>query len=345
MTTQFIGTTFPPSSQWYTNEVNLVESMCSQIDIKFPTQQNLLISTTWFGPQFHNGEFDKLVQYENQVDNLFFMSSVDAAMISPPQIDSIIKRMNPKKTFFLGNFDGPYYFSFIASVLPEYFKTYTDDQLTMKKVHWLFVNYNRKPREHRIKLVNQLIENNLHNNGVVSLGNQELEIYAHGVIPQKFFLLGETPEQYAKEGNWGHGLKFGIPHDIHSLGNMDIWQTHFLNIVGETECNNWDPLFVTEKTWKPMIGLRPFIINGQPKIYKWLRQQGFRTFNHYFCAGLEDEENMHSAIIQTLLELKQKSADEIVQLYNRMLPDLLHNRARFFEFAHKEKQRINNILQ
>lgn len=345
MTTQLIGTTFPPSSQWYTNEVNLVKSICKQIDTKFPEQKNLLISTTWFGPQFHNGEFDKLVQYENQIDNLFFMSSVDATMISPPQIDAIIKRINPSQTFFLGNFDGPYYFSFIASVLPEYFENYTDDQLIMKTVRWLFVNYNRKPREHRIKLVNQLIENNLHNTGVVSLGNQELEIYAHGVIPQKFFLLGETPEQYAKAGNWGHGLKFGIPHDIHSLGNMDIWQTHFLNIVSETECNNWDPLFVTEKTWKPMIGLRPFIINGQPKIYKWLRQQGFRTFNHYFCDGLEDEENMHSAIIQTLLELKQKPADEIVQLYNRMLPDLLHNRAQFFEFAHKEKQRINNILQ
>lgn len=345
MTTQIIGTTFTSFSQWHKNEVNLVKSMCNQIDNKFPDKRNLLINTTWFGPQFNNGEFEKLENYENQVDNLFFMSSVDAPMISPPQIDSIIKRMNPNKTFFLGNFDGPYYFSFIASVLPEYFEKYADDQLTMKTVRWLFVNYNRKPREHRIKLVNQLIENNLHNNGVVSLGNQELEIYAHGVIPQKFFLLGETPEQYAKEGNWGHGLKFGIPHDIHSLGNMDIWQTHFLNIVGETEYNNWDPLFVTEKTWKPIIGLRPFIINGQPKIYKWLRHHGFRTFNHYFCAGLEDEETMHSAIIQTLLELKQKPADEIVQLYNRMLPDLLHNRGRFFEFAHKEKQRINNILQ
>lgn len=345
MTTQLIGTTFPPSSQWHTNEVNLVKSICNQINVKFPEQKNLLISTTWFGPQFHNGEFDKLAHYENQVDNLFFISSVDAPMINSLQIDAIIKRINPKQVFFLGNFDGPYYFSFIASVLPEYFKKYTDTQLAMNSVHWLFVNYNRKPREHRIKLVNQLINHNLHNTGVVSLGNQELEIYAHGIIPQKFFLLGETPEQFAKEGNWGHGLKFGIPHDIHSLGNMDIWQNHFLNIVGETECNNWDPLFVTEKTWKPIIGLRPFIINGQPKIYKWLRQHGFRTFNQYFCAGLEDDENMHNAIIQTLLELKQKPADEIVKLYNCMLPDLIHNRERFFEFAHEETQRINNILQ
>jgi hypothetical protein len=160
-------------------------------------------------------------------------------------------------------------------------------------------------------------------------------------------LLDEEPNDYAKEGNWGMEMTFGIPHDIHSLGNMNYWQNHFLTIVSETEFNPWDNMFISEKTWKPILGLRPFIINGQTKIYKYLRSQGFKTFNQYFN-GIELENlkefEVHDSIISVLKYLVTLNKKEIMSMYNDMLPDLIHNKARFFEFAQEQNNQINNIF-
>ena len=59
MTTTFIGTTFPKSSDWYIDEKKLIESIRQQIDEQFPDSTNLFINTTWFGPQFDNGQWQK----------------------------------------------------------------------------------------------------------------------------------------------------------------------------------------------------------------------------------------------------------------------------------------------
>ena len=60
MATFKIGTTFARNSQWHQDEINLVANIESQINRMFPTGNNLLINTTWFGPQFDNGEYIKL---------------------------------------------------------------------------------------------------------------------------------------------------------------------------------------------------------------------------------------------------------------------------------------------
>jgi hypothetical protein len=160
-------------------------------------------------------------------------------------------------------------------------------------------------------------------------------------------LLGETIEEY-KDGNWGMADTVGIPHDIHSLGNINIWKTHFLTVVSETEFFPWDNTFVSEKTWKPILGLRPFVLNGQAKIYQWLRERGFKTFNHYFNRiELENvtELEIHDSIIEVLKYLVTLDKKEILAMYNNMLPDLIHNRDRFFEFSKEQKYKTENLFR
>jgi hypothetical protein len=143
------------------------------------------------------------------------------------------------------------------------------------------------------------------------------------------------------------GMEFGIPHDIHSLGNMQIWQQHFLNVVGETEFLPWDNMFISEKTWKPVLGLRPFVINGQTKIYQYLRDQGFRTFEKYFNnVELENipEYQVHDSIVAVIKYLSSLPKDELISMYQHMLPDLLHNRRHFAEFSQTQCCRINNLF-
>jgi len=168
MSIEFLGTTFHSASQWSGDEKKLIENISKQIDKTWPSCCNLLINTTWFGPQFDNGLYQIALEYKS-VDQLFFLSSVDPVMMSPDVIQNLINQIVPSRTFYIGNFDGNYQFSFITTLLPKYFNQYKNSELLLTNVKHLYVNYNRKPREHRINLINKLKTANLISQGVVSL--------------------------------------------------------------------------------------------------------------------------------------------------------------------------------
>jgi hypothetical protein len=345
MTVDFIGTTYSPTSQWSQDENALFENLKIQINQAFPASRNLLIGTTWFGPQFsNNNNYSKLKNYKN-IDNLFFVASVDEVMLTDQQLEEVGQQVGAKKIYYLGNFDSEYQFTFHCTLLPKYFRNYSEADLLLQDVKWIFLNYNRKPREHRTDFVGKLIDQDLKKHGIVTLGIND-PVYSRKQQAVSL-LLGEKPEDFAKEGNWELGDEFGIPHDIHSLGNMDYWQNHFLNIVGETEFLPWNHMFISEKTWKPVLGLRPFVINGQTKIYQYLRDNGFKTFNHYF-GNIELEQvkefEVHDSIVAVIKYLVGLDKKHILEIYQDMLPDLRHNKERFFEFAKEQKIKIDNLL-
>jgi hypothetical protein len=343
MSTYFIGTTFAPNSQWHNDEKNLIQSIQNQIDQHFANKKNLFINTTWFGPQFPNGQYQKfesLVEKHEEFDNVFLLAAPDPVYLNHDQILQLANSVKSTKTFLLGNFDSPYNFNFIGSVLPKYFEAYSDHDLMLQKAKYIFINYNRKPRDHRIQMVNKLFKNNLQALGIITLGENN-NIYNRQNLSLHPLNLNETPN----EGNWGMSMEFGIPHDIHTLGNINLWQNCFLNVVGETEFLPWDNTFVTEKTWKPIIGMRPFVINGQTKIYSWLRTHGFRTFNHFWPhIKMEDltEFEVHDSIVAVI---KYLVTQDLNKMYQHMLPDLQHNRDRYFEFAQEQKFRMNNLFE
>ena len=347
MITDFTGTTFPGTYQWQVDEVELIKNLQQQIEQAFPDTKNLLINTTWFGPQFPNGEYNKVLAMTTQYDNLFLLAAGDPVFLNRAQLDNLARILKVKNVYGLGHFDSKYTFNFHAShLLIKYFKSYTEEELLLKEPRHVFLCYNRKPREHRVALVKELIANDLVKHGIVTLGKND-PVYSNKESEDLCLLLGEEPDQY-HEGNWGNDMHFGIPHDIHSLGNPELWQNHFITVVSETEFLPWDNTLLTEKTWKPVIGMRPFLLNGQTKIYKWLRDRGFKTFTHYFpgikLEGLAELE-VHQALCGAIKYLIAKDPMELKAMYTDMLPALQHNRARFFEFAKEENHRVNNLFQ
>jgi hypothetical protein len=130
----------------------------------------------------------------------------------------------------------------------------------------------------------------------------------------------------------------GIPNDIYSLGQLEIWNQSFINIVSETQFEFGPNVFLSEKIWKPIIGLRPFIINGSPGIYRILKQAGFDCFEDLFpIAALSNcnrnngwKFDNHKHIIESLANFKNKNLSGI---YNQLRPRLLHNQRLFYEYA------------
>ena len=347
MSVQFIGTTFAQNSQWHVDEKTLIDSIIAQINKHYSQSKSLLVNTTWFGPQFDNGEYQKFLALTNneKFDKLFLLAAVDPVFLNADQIQSVFKQSGATELFLCGHFDSKYQFNFHTLVLPKYFHSYSDSDLKMTSPDYVYVCYNRKPRPHRIDLVQALVNNNLKQFGIISLGKNN-STYSNTNQEDLYFLLDEDPEDFAKEGNWNLPMNFGIPHDIHSLGKMDIWKRHFVNIVSETEFWPWDNLFVSEKTWKPILGLRPFLVNGQTQVYSWLGNHGFKTFEHYWPVSVANlpEYEVHQSIVNVITYLSKLSKRELGDMYNDMLPDLLYNRERFFEFAKEQQYKVNHLF-
>ena len=330
----FIGRTFPTNWDYGLFEKKTIDAVIEQIETKLPHDNNIVINTTWF---FTNEDNENWIRCKNLVEsnnsgNLFLLAFVDPAP-NPWDSERILRLFCKFNIFKIGNFSGEYAWDFASTVLCDRFKKYSEYEITLRDIKYKFLSYSRKPHEHRLALYKKYVDNNLLDCGIATLGKGPNHNFES--------TLDENLNDYIQHGHWyGEGFDGGynIPHDLFSLGRMDIWQHHFLNIANETLPHNTDQeLMVTEKTFKPIIGLRPFLINGDARSYQWLRNRGFKTFTHWFPTNEND-------IIEILLWLKNQSTEQIQQLYNNMLPDLLHNRNRFFEFAQEEKLRFNNIL-
>ena len=340
MNVKFIGTGFPDSFDYGPEERSCWQSILQQIHHQFPNQQNLLVSLTWFGPQFDNNGWSDLLELNSQgitFDNLFLVATVDPPYVNVTEIQEIKNLTQALCTYYLGNFDSPHQFNFFAPIITEKFKQYSDQELLLTDLQYLFVNYNRKPKQHRVEFVKQLIAQGLDKLGTVTLGTDSTN--------DLLLTLGEKDKDYQKHGNsqvhWG---QYGLPHDMYSLHRMDIWSKTFLYINAATEFNPINDLFCQQDTFKPMLGLRPFVINGVQRTYRWLRLNGFKTFNHYWSHIPIETGDVHTTLIQLVQHLKSLSKDEIYNMYHDMMPDLQYNKLRFFEFSNEQKYKMNHLF-
>jgi hypothetical protein len=117
-----------------------------------------------------------------------------------------------------------------------------------------------------------------------------------------------------------------------------------VNVVSETEFDNHKPRFVTEKMWKPILGLRPFLIHGQTQTYQWLRNHGFKTFNHIWQhIDVEGSPDVHGSTVEVLKWLSQKSSQQLMSIFEQILPDLRHNQNRYYQFAQEQKYKMSHL--
>ena len=340
MTVDFIGIGFPPGMEYSTEEQQCWKTIKNQIDIAFPNEKNVLISLTWFGPQFTNSGWDTVIDYEiNKItyDNVFFLATVDPPYLNDTELREVKNKLQALKIFYLGNFDSPYNFNFFASVIANKFKFYTKDELLLTNLKYIYINYNRKPKLHRVNFVKRLIANDLLKLGTVTLGTDSTN--------DLLLTIGEKDEDYLEYGNsknhWGI---FGVPHDMYSLHCMDRWKSSFLYINAATEFNPVNDLFCQQDTFKPMLGLRPFVINGVQRTYRWLRLNGFKTFNHYWPHIDIENGPVHDTLIELIKHLQSLKSSEILAIYTDMLPDLTYNKDRFFEFAREQQYKMEHLF-
>ena len=259
----------------------------------------MLINPTWL--------LDRDISAEIQDASPDFIICTDLVDPAIPQVHEIIQDSGIPH-LFIGNAD-QYRLDFWAMVCDLNFQSYTNTELRLRHDAKKFICLNRKPHAHRRVIMR----------------------YLDQVKDQGYLTSGMDPDLVdADVGD------YAICNDVYSLGDISTWQDAYLNIVTETTFNN-DNFFISEKTWKPVIGLRPFFVYGQPKLREYLRAQGFDTFEDLIdYTECVTEQDYAELAIKIVTNLSINYSEPFQQR-------LLHNQQRFRNYVYEQWDRLLNL--
>ena len=195
------------------------------------------------------------------------------------------------------------------------------DELALDNVpKYTYLSYNRKPRWQREQLVASLIARGL-------VTDRAWVTYESGHFPVIDSSTGATDRD-----RHSADARYTRPEDLTSLGDLSLWRSSYCIVVTETEYT--DPWQITEKTWKPIVGLRPFLTVGHPGVTEVLARLGFYTTRDFF-PKFNTEGSIESAG-DIVAELMTLTPEQLHERWIEQRPMLEHNRARFIELATSE---------
>ena len=293
---------------------------------------DIFIDTTWIMLDQHMKEIIELCSENSEEVRLICYSGPDWNNTYGPPMEShrqklVWDQLNEFNVIHIGNTRGPYYFSFWVDFVYDNihrYQTFDPYELQTPLKHYMCLN--RKPHRPRVELYNIL-----RNRGLLKYGHTSL-----GEVAQLPIDIQNADGDASVQGD------VGITNDISSLGHKDNWNSHFLNVVTETTV--YTDVFITEKTLKPIIGKRPFIILGDNNIYQLLKDWNFDTFDDVFGTGYdspnyEDRFNWVADVIENLVKRQDLDA-----LLLELKPRLEHNYDNFLKIARINKKNLKHLL-
>jgi hypothetical protein len=143
-----------------------------------------------------------------------------------------------------------------------------------------------------------------------------------------------------------------LPND----GDMNDWSTQrqfnsewydqtYINMVVETLSrpgSKYTPIFITEKTMKPLAFQQPFLVHGNRGTLRTLREWGFVTFDNLWNEDYDeivDYSNRQTAVETILKQLTIKDHN------TETLQRIQHNRDRFFDRDLVIKKIVKEIIE
>lgn len=121
-----------------------------------------------------------------------------------------------------------------------------------------------------------------------------------------------------------------------------IMENSWISVVGETICEN-DCFFVTEKTAKPLMAGRPFIMLSGRHTLKHLRSIGFKTFHPVIDESYDEIEDEFFRINSAFLSFQKLSTQNPLEI-RRKLHDVLEHNQKIMYDKQALTQRARNFL-
>lgn len=245
------------------------------------------------------------------------------------------------------------YFEYSAWFLNRGYPYIPESNLIYKEKYWEFLNsnrnksirkhfniLNRRPRYHRVLLFTEVMSNTLlANSSEISLNGEQDLIKSNEFIRKYIKSISENYPEYTNNYNFALNHDFLIPKvldanlDVNRAGEFtrDFYEKSFCSVTSETLIND-DVLFFSEKTFKPIFNMHPFLFLGNPHSLKKLREFGYKTFDRWWDESY-DEEVDYLLRIKKLSKVMQEIAtwshEKCIQTTQEMEEVLVHN---FFNY-------------
>ena len=302
-------------------EANIVDRMLAHISVD--SSRTVVINSVWYTNQYHEQVLAWL--RNNPVDRIVLIAMLDAAIPAADWYSEF-----ECEILTVGYYAGEYAVDFCAVFVDEFLKPPPLEYLMdPTQIDTAYMCLNRKPHWHRQKLYRRLEANNLLDRGIVSMGSTGSAIRS---LPTDC-----EPDDLAPNAAAAH---YGIPNDIVSLGHMQNWQRHLVNIVTETFFNINQTGFVSEKIYKPIVGCRPFLVYDPDGGTKWLTDRGFEPYVLDF-GDITDLNLAEPAAMHRFLGVLCDQSPQYWQAKFLALNEkILYNKHHFTDYVQSQKQKI-----
>lgn len=191
-------------------------------------------------------------------------------------------------------------------------------------------------REHRVRLFQQLANNNLLLNNKISFpkicpfSNEEIKVPN---VKLPFVFDNEDANN--------------IPNESYKISLWNQAKESLLYLVTETVYKE-KTLHLTEKTFKPIVMQMPFILVAPQYSLEYLKIYGFKTFNDFWSEDYDTQDNdtRIETIIKILNDLNNMSPKEKHQLQKHLVPIVEYNFNWFYsnQFENLLWNELNNTI-
>lgn len=191
----------------------------------------------------------------------------------------------------------------------------------------------KRPRAHRIWLFKALVEAGLLKSGYNSMNAfihedsyymgklmsledyEKVKVYLPMLPPTKEPLDKELAD-FEHQDSGKYQMRF----------NDDLMMDTWLTVISEASFGE-DTCFISEKTFKPLAGMHPFIVYGNKYSLRNLRELGYKTFHPYINESYDELETWErlDAIVAELKRIDAMSPNEKLKWYIQMTSILHHN--------------------
>lgn len=117
------------------------------------------------------------------------------------------------------------------------------------------------------------------------------------------------------------------PDERENTNILRFYNDFFVDVVAETYTNGLT-FFPTEKTFRPMFGLTPFIVFGPQSFLNTLKSDhGFESFDRWWDESYDNYQNYDriKRMYRVIDYIDSLSVSDVTAMYNEMLPVLEHN--------------------
>lgn len=125
--------------------------------------------------------------------------------------------------------------------------------------------------------------------------------------------------------------------------NCRVYDETSVSFICETHETN-DSLFITEKTYRPILNRHPFIVRASFPLLNYLKAIGFQTFNEFVDETYDDTPNTSKEHIDRLVKNAEKMLDEISKSPDRIQEIVNHNYETLIKFAQSELALLNQRI-